>query len=422
MRFGGTIADHVADSAMALFGLPAIHEDDADHALCTALAVRNAGRDIRAGEEAIALRTALSTGRVLSAEVGSVHFRQHKATGETVNLARVFDFGSASSRHVIKSLVPDLLDVPSDADHAARSAATARAREEKLVDDWLTVLVTNLFDLPMSEREIESYAAMNAEERHRTRKSILAALIRWRATQNPLMVVVEDVHWTDDVTISDLAATMRDCPTLILLTTRVDDDPIEARWRVAAGGAPVTTMDLGPLSLSESEILARAYDAGSERFFSACIQRAAGHPLFLDQLLANPDLGSEGMPPSIRSIVLAKLDRLDQDVRRSTQAAAVLGQQCWTAALQHLIDDAEFDPARLIPSGFVVANGKDFQFAHSIVHKAIRQPLLPGAHRSLHLKAAQYFEGAMSCSRRNTTPRRATPCLQCIPGRRAGTE
>jgi predicted ATPase len=90
--------------------------------------------------------------------------------------------------------------------------------------------------------------------------------------------------------------------------------------------------------------------------------------------------------------VLAKLDRLAPDERRATQAAAVLGQQFWTSALRHLIDDGGFDPGRLIPGGLVVADGKDFQFAHAMVHEAIFQSLLPGARRSLHLKAAQWFE------------------------------
>ena len=514
VAFGGSISDHVADSAMALFGLPTVHEDDPNRALRTALAIREGCRDIMAGDEPLALRMALSTGQVLSAQVGSVHFRKYTATGETinlawwlaqnttpgdillteetrqalrmpvglhpaelsepvpgqsgvvwslsdsdvtdetdetrpfvgrrleqrqieglveacqergmghvlvlrgeagigksrliawardhahhhglgVNLARVFDFGSASSRHVIKSLVLDLLDVPHDASASQRRAAIDKAMADGVISASQEVLVTNLFDLPMSTEDVSAYAAMNGDERHAARRAILASLVRWRAAQNPVMIVVEDVHWADEVTINylaDLAASMRDCPTLMLMTTRVENDPIDARWRVLAGGAPVTTMDLGPLSPGEAQILARSYGEGSERFLEACVQRAAGHPLFLDQLLANPDLGADNLPASIRSIVLAKLDRLAPDERRATQAASVLGQQFWTSALRHLIDDHGFDPERLIPGGLVVADGKDFQFSHAMVHEAIRQSLLPGARRSLHLKAAQWFE------------------------------
>jgi DNA-binding SARP family transcriptional activator/class 3 adenylate cyclase len=419
VAFGGSISDHVADSAMALFGLPAVHEDDPNRALRTALAIRDGCRDILAGDEPLALRIALSTGQVLSAQVGSVHFRKYTATGETinlawwlaqhttpgdiliaeetrqalrmpvglqpaelsepvpgqsggvwsfsdsdvseeadetrpfvgrrleqrqieglveacqergmghvlvlrgeagigksrlvawardhahhhglgVNLARVFDFGSASSRHVIKSLVLDLLDVPHDAGTTQRHAAIEKAKVNGVINANQEVLVTNLFDLPMSPEDVSAYAAMNGDDRHAARRAILASLVRWRAAQNPVMIVIEDVHWADDVTISylaDLAASMRDCPTLLLMTTRVEDDPIDARWRVSAGGAPVTTMDLGPLSPGEAQILARSYGEGSERFLEACVQRAAGHPLFLDQLLANPDLGADNLPP-----------------------------------------------------------------------------------------------------------------------------
>ena len=104
-------------------------------------------------------------------------------------------------------------------------------------------------------------------------------------------------------------------------------------------------------------------------------------------------MGQGELPPSVRSIVLAKLDRLDQDKRRAARAAAVLGQQFWTATLRHLIDDEEFDPACLIASGLIIADSKDFQFAHAMVQETIEQSLLPGMRSSLHLKAALWFAG-----------------------------
>jgi len=513
LSFGGTITDHVADSAMALFGMIEAHEDDADRALAAAMAIREGCRAVQAGGEPVELRMAIATGQVLSAQVGSVHFRQHTATGEAVNLAwwsaqnappdailvaeethqalrqappmtpadlsepvpgqsgvlwqvlgatealpvddrrpfvgrrleqrqieslveacqeremgnvlvirgeagigksrlvdwtiehahrhgfgvnagQVFDFGAASSRHVIRSLVLDLLDVPRDADAATRRAAIKGAIAQGLVEPPHDVLIANLFDLPMDPEDVEAYDAMGSEARFAARKLILASLVTWRVGQNPVMIVIEDVHWADDVTLkilADFAASLRDCASLFVMTTRTDNDPIDARWRVAAGGVPVTTIDLGPLSARESEILAQPYATGGEAFLAACVARAAGHPLFLDQLLANPDLGQSDLPPSIRSIVLAKLDRIDADDRRALQAAAVLGQQFWTSALQHLIDDDSYETTRLLASGLVAGDGKDFRFSHAMVQEAIVQSLLPGSRRSLHLKAAQWF-------------------------------
>ncbi|MDG2482197.1 MAG: AAA family ATPase [Alphaproteobacteria bacterium] len=186
---------------------------------------------------------------------------QARRHGFGFNVGKVFDFGTASSRHVVTSLVLDLLDVPRDAPQDVRRKALRDAVSAKVIRPEDEILVTNLFNLPMSEQEIETYAALGGETRLAARKIVLASLVRWRVKENPVMVVIDDVHWADDVTIdvlADLAASLRDCPILLVMTTRVEDDPIDVHWRVTAGGVPVTTIDLGPLSASESEILAQS--------------------------------------------------------------------------------------------------------------------------------------------------------------------
>jgi hypothetical protein len=71
----------------------------------------------------------------------------------------------------------------------------------------------------------------------------------------------------------------------------------------------------------------------------ACIERAGGNPLFLEQLLRNAEEGSEGaIPASMQSLVLARMDRLAQRDRQAFHAAAVIGQRFDLALLRHLIE------------------------------------------------------------------------------------
>jgi len=87
VAFGGTVTDHVADSAMALFGMIEAHEDNADRALHAVDGDPRGMPRHQRRRDPIVLRMAVATGQVLSARVGSVHFQKHTATGEVVNLA-----------------------------------------------------------------------------------------------------------------------------------------------------------------------------------------------------------------------------------------------------------------------------------------------------------------------------------------------
>ena len=79
-----------------------------------------------------------------------------------------------------------------------------------------------------------------------------------------MLLVVEDVHWADPITLAHLArlaVVASECPCLLLMTTRLDGDPIDQGWRAQADGASLTTIDLGPLRLDEARI-ARPIDPG----------------------------------------------------------------------------------------------------------------------------------------------------------------
>ena len=95
-----------------------------------------------------------------------------------------------------------------------------------------------------------------------------------------------------------------------------------------AGGSPLLTLDLGPLREDEASALASAYlDAGAA-FARRCVERAAGNPLFLEQLLRHAeDSAEDGVPGSVQSLVQARLDHLPPHDRQALQAASVLGQR-----------------------------------------------------------------------------------------------
>ncbi len=95
------------------------------------------------------------------------------------------------------------------------------------------------------------------------------------------------------------------------MTSRLEGDPLDAAWRARVGGSPLLTIDLGPLRPDEADALAGAYLDASSDFARQCVERAAGNPLFLEQLLRHVEDSAAGsVPGTVQSLVQARLDHL----------------------------------------------------------------------------------------------------------------
>src|SRR5271166_6516753 len=131
------------------------------------------------------------------------------------------------------------------------------------------------------------------------------------------------------------------------------------------------------LQPSEALTLAGGYLRASQRLATACVERAAGNPLFLEQLLHNAEEGSEDMiPASIQSLVQARMDRLGPRDRQAFQTAAVIGQRFDPNLLRRLIDAPDYRCDALVRNALVLPEGDDFLFAHALIQEAAYSSLL----------------------------------------------
>src|SRR6202171_2379245 len=200
--------------------------------------------------------------------------------------------------------------------------------------------------MPHPEATLKLYEAMDAAARTHGKERVVSTLVQHWADIRPLLVTIEDVHWADRETLSLLAAITRATAmsrTVLVMTTRLEGDPLDAQWRSLAGGGTLITVDLSPLSAADARSIARRFiDAAA--FADQCVERAAGNPLFLEQLLRGAgDLTDGGLPGSIQSVVLARTDLLSSQDRRAIQAASVLGQRFNLAHLRALLQEPQYD-------------------------------------------------------------------------------
>ena len=183
--------------------------------------------------------------------------------GLACHAAWALDFGGATGRDPIRALLRGLLGVSATDDPAATAASVVA---DGLVADEDRVFLNDLLDLPQPTALRAIYEAMDNARRNRGKRAVMARLVERLSRSQPMLLIVEDVHWAGRVTLAHLArlaVAASECPCLLLMTTRLDGDPIDPAWRAQADGAALTTIDLGPLRVDEARSLARSILADS---------------------------------------------------------------------------------------------------------------------------------------------------------------
>ena len=96
----------------------------------------------------------------------------------------------------------------------------------------------DLLEVPQLEATLTLYQAMDAMARTHGKERVVTALVEASAKRLPLLVTIEDVHWADEETLSLLAAitcATAESRTVLVMTTRPEGDPLDARWRAMTG-------------------------------------------------------------------------------------------------------------------------------------------------------------------------------------------
>ncbi|MSO69685.1 MAG: adenylate/guanylate cyclase domain-containing protein [Alphaproteobacteria bacterium] len=515
VRFGGTIDKHIGDGAMALFGAPIAHGNDAERAVRAALAIHTGieklSRDL---DTKLRCHIGIASGEVVASDVGSAKKRDYTVLGQSVNLAarlmgaaapeqtivsepvhravaelveaealapialkgivepvaafrirgiapagkrlsrramvgrrterrlfealltntqnsrrgaillvrgeagigktrltayfrhrarkkgfathigHVLDFGSAGGE-ALGAIVRSLLRVATNTDEAMRRQAADDALARRDLDADQLLFLYDLLDVPLTAAMRATLDSMSSATRSEGRSACLVRIARRRARKKPRLIIVEDVHWADPSTLETLAHLARGArhsPYLMVMTTRPERDPIDTAWRAAAGGTAFATLDLAPLLKVDAERLAARFLAPDNRDAKRCIGRAAGNPLFLEQLLLSARAGElDRLPGSVQSVVLARIDRLEPPDRRTIQAASVLGQRFTADAVAHLLDVPLTSCDALVHHNLVRPVGADFLFAHALIREGVYGALLKRRRVELHRRAASWF-------------------------------
>ena len=283
---------------------------------------------------------------------------------------------------------------PVDDSHALMDQLRQRLRSLGLADPMAMALAP-LMQLPLANDQQPIYQAMSHETRLQQRYQVLLDLVRHGCRDQPLVVMVEDLHWADEHLLDGLAPLMfatRQDPVLWVLTSRVEKDPLERSLRPYLPDVPVTVMDLVPLGDEDALALARTVPGIDAARLAECVAQARGNPLFLTQLLLHPDPGS--LPETLNALVRSKLEQLPPQDRDAVTLAAAATPQFSLRLIRKLLGDEDYQPTEPLAQHLFRACGiGSYAFVHDLIRHGIALATPPEVRQRLFERLAEHHRG-----------------------------
>lgn len=253
----------------------------------------------------------------------------------------------------------------------------------------------------------------------------------------PLVLVLEDLHWSDTSTIDLIAAIARGrtaARLLVVGTLRPADamaagHPLPRLLRELTTREHATELKLGPLDEDAvGEYLIDRFDdtTVTERLRGALYRRTEGHPLFLvnaaDHLVRDgsvkqtdegwrlgTDVGDveHDTPASLTDVLSSQLDRLDPDERRTLAVASLVGQEFASPTVSAALgEDAEGVEARcdaLARRGEFLSRLREhawpdgtpaarYRFNHALYREILATETSPAERQRLHARIGARLE------------------------------
>ena len=185
---------------------------------------------------------------------------------------------------------------------------------------------------------------LSAEARQRALREIVCRLVRAPNRREPVVVVIEDLHWIDPgsaAMLGDLFGAVEDTQTLVVVNFR----PEYVRgWSGPSNYREISLEPLGPDDTRELLRDLAGEDPSLDGLAELVHERTAGNPFFVEEIiralaeagnlegergayrLARP-VEDTGVPASVQTVLAARIDRLDPEAKRLLQAASVAGKE-----------------------------------------------------------------------------------------------
>jgi len=271
-------------------------------------------------------------------------------------------------------------------------------------------LFAEMLSLPNDGR----YPALDlAPQQHRQRT--LEALTAQLASQHPVLMIFEDIHWIDPTSLEALGRTVDRITVLSALLIVTFRPEFNAPW---AGQSHATSLTLNRLGEREAAAIIERLVGNKDLpadVMAEIVERTDGIPLFVEEM-TKAVLEAEGegearrtagavpspalaVPASLHASLMARLDRLGS-AKEIAQIGAAIGREFSYGLLAAVARKPELELQsvldRLTDAGLLFQQGTPphatYLFKHALVQDAAYGTLLREPRRALHARIAQALE------------------------------
>jgi class 3 adenylate cyclase/predicted ATPase len=276
-------------------------------------------------------------------------------------------------------------------------------------------LLASLLSIPLTQ----AYAPLNLGPRQQKERTLAALADQFLglARDQPVFVLVEDLHWMDPSSrelFDVIWERIGGARVLLLITTR--DQHMPLAWSKAAHSSTIILRRLD----REQSVAMVARMAGRNplprNVLEEIVQRTEGVPLHVEELtksiLGSNSLGGEGgrhclsgpeamrrLPDSLQASLMARLDQLGPS-KRIAQFAATIGREFSFELLAEVSgltsSGLKIGLERLLQSELIYQCGSvsqpSFIFKHALVQEAAHESLLLKERRDLHARTAEALQ------------------------------
>ena len=230
-----------------------------------------------------------------------------------------------------------------------------------------------------------------------------------QVSRRPIIIALDDLHWADPSSLElleHLFPLTNDYPLMFICATRPERH--SAIWKLNRHAEEsfshrYTEINVQPLSEEYSAKLVKNLFSDldlSERLSQQILEKTEGNPFFVEEVVRNlrdPDAngqdildadrleqierGEIDIPDNIQSLLTARIDRLQDDVRRTLQLAALIGRSFYYKVLEKITGD---QPGGVLPEHLSVLQQVD------LIREAARQPELEYSFKQALTQEAAY--------------------------------
>jgi predicted ATPase/class 3 adenylate cyclase len=255
-------------------------------------------------------------------------------------------------------------------------------------------------------------ASLTRVQQRRKLIEMFVAFFLERAQREPVVLALDDLHWSDPSTLEFLAVLSDQVPATRVLLVAGFRPSFELQWQVRDR---ITMITLDRLTPAQAAALIDRVARGKRlpaRLQAELLEKTDGVPLFIEEstrmLLDSPcviehddhyelsDITRElGVPSSIQDSLMARLDQL-ASAKEVAQLAAIIGRTFHyelIAALWATEDRLRLELSRLVQAGLLLQRGLPpeaiFSFKHALIQDVSYASTLKRVRRSTHSEVAK---------------------------------